>query len=88
MGDKGDGVARVQGFVVFVPGVSKGDWVKIKIKKVLSNVAFADKVKEIEEPSEEQKAAMRNQSRNPQGFADDVDLDALEEGSEDFGEED
>jgi len=38
VGEKGDGIARVGGFVLFVPGVKKGDYVKIKITKVLEKV--------------------------------------------------
>ncbi len=33
VGEKGDGVLRISGFVVFVPGVQKGDYVKVKITK-------------------------------------------------------
>ena len=35
VGEKGDGILRIKGFVVFVPGVEKGDYVKINITKVL-----------------------------------------------------
>ena len=83
MGDKGDGVAKVKGFVIFVNGVSKGEWVRIKIKKVLASVAFADKVKTIE-PQEVK--SERPQMAKPDAFAD-IDLEDLGEGSEDFGEE-
>lgn len=42
VGDKGDGIARVKGFVVFVPGTKLGESVKIKITKVLEKVGFAE----------------------------------------------
>jgi len=82
IGDKGDGVAKVKGFVIFVNGVTKGEWVRIKIKKVLASVAFAEKIKTIE-PQERQE---RPQMQKPDAFAD-IDLEKLGEGSEDFGEE-
>lgn len=41
VGDKGDGVARIDGFVVFVEGAKKGQLLKVRITKVLSSVAFA-----------------------------------------------
>ncbi|MFP4523004.1 MAG: TRAM domain-containing protein [Candidatus Nanoarchaeia archaeon] len=41
VGEKGDGILRVKGFVVFVPGVESGDFVKVKITKVLAKVSFA-----------------------------------------------
>lgn len=43
-GEKGDGLAKKDGFVIFVPSVEVGDKVKIKINKVLKNVAFGEKV--------------------------------------------
>jgi predicted RNA-binding protein with TRAM domain len=40
VGAKGDGIARVKGFVVFVPEVSEGDRKRIQITKVLEKVGF------------------------------------------------
>ena len=48
---RGDGIARIKNFVVFVPGAQKGDTVKIKIKEVRGNHATAEIVSG-EEPSE------------------------------------
>lgn len=42
VGAKGDGIAKVQGFVLFVPGGKEGEEVHIKITKVLRNVGFAE----------------------------------------------
>ena len=36
---KGDGVAKVEGFAVFVPGAEEGDVVKIRITEVKKNCA-------------------------------------------------
>ncbi|CAB3288179.1 Deoxyribonuclease/rho motif-related TRAM [Methanocaldococcus lauensis] len=44
MGKGGDGIARVEGFVVFVPETQKGDTVKIKVTSVKSKFAFAEKI--------------------------------------------
>lgn len=44
VGEKGDGVAKIKGFVLFVPGVKQGEDVKIKVTKVLKNVGFAEVV--------------------------------------------
>ena len=38
---EGDGIARVQGFVIFVPGAKIGDNVKIKVDKVMRRFAIA-----------------------------------------------
>ena len=46
MGREGDGLARIQNFVVFVPGTKVGDQVKVKITRVLRRMAFGEVVKE------------------------------------------
>ena len=46
IGEKGDGIARVKGFVIFVPGTKKGDTVKIKVTRVLRRVGFGEVIKE------------------------------------------
>ncbi len=38
---EGDGIARIQGFVVFVPGTKIGDHVTIKIERVMRKFAIA-----------------------------------------------
>ena len=35
VGGKGDGIAKVKGFVLFVSGAKKGDFLKVRITKVL-----------------------------------------------------
>ncbi|ABE51306.1 TRAM-domain protein [Methanococcoides burtonii DSM 6242] len=39
---EGDGIARVSGFVVFVPNTSVGDEVTIKVTKVMRKFAFGE----------------------------------------------
>ena len=38
---KGDGIARIEGFVIFVPGTRVGDSVKIQVETVKRNFAVA-----------------------------------------------
>jgi 23S rRNA (uracil1939-C5)-methyltransferase len=38
---EGDGIARVQGFVIFVPNTKVGDAVKIRVDKVMRRFAIA-----------------------------------------------
>lgn len=40
---EGDGIARVEGFVIFVPQTKVGDKVKIKVNKVMRKFAIAEK---------------------------------------------
>ena len=41
VGEKGDGLAKKDGFVLFVPNTKQGDQVKVKVTRVLRNVGFA-----------------------------------------------
>lgn len=42
VGSEGDGIAKIDGFVVFVPGTKINDSVKIRITKVLKKYGFAE----------------------------------------------
>lgn len=44
VGSRGDGLAKVQNFVIFVPNTNKGDHVKIKIRDVRSTSAVGEVV--------------------------------------------
>jgi predicted RNA-binding protein with TRAM domain len=46
VGSKGDGIAKIQNFVIFVPGVQKGQKVKIRITQVRSSSAVGEVVSE------------------------------------------
>lgn len=52
VGEKGDGIAKVKGFVIFVPGVKEGEEVKIRINKVLRKVGFGEVIGKSEGTSE------------------------------------
>jgi len=81
VGEKGDGIARVKGFVLFVPSVKEGDEVKIKITRVLSKVGFAEVVGEGSAPKEE---TSEQKSEQP---AEETQEEPQPEDTEDFGEE-
>jgi predicted RNA-binding protein with TRAM domain len=53
VGTKGDGIARVKNFVVFVSNTKKGEKCKIKITQVSRRFAIAEKVGEAKEIKEE-----------------------------------
>jgi len=83
VGDKGDGIAKVKGFVLFVAGVKKGDYVKIKITKVLQNVGFAEVLEKLEKPVRESKFATVNKEE----FEETEKIDESYEDTEDFGDD-
>ncbi|HLC48722.1 MAG TPA: TRAM domain-containing protein, partial [Candidatus Norongarragalinales archaeon] len=43
---KGDGICKIQGFIIFVPGTSKGERCRIRINEVRNRFALAQKVGE------------------------------------------
>jgi translation initiation factor 2 subunit 2 len=42
VGNKGDGIAKIDKYLIFVPGAVKGEVVKAKIKKISGTLAFAE----------------------------------------------
>lgn len=52
VGEKGDGIAKVKGFVLFVPNTREGDEVKVKITRVLRKVGFAEVLGKSDAPVE------------------------------------
>jgi len=46
IGREGDGLARIENFVVFVPGTKVGEEVKVRITRVLRRMAFGEVVTE------------------------------------------
>lgn len=75
VGGKGDGIAKKDGFVLFVPGTKAGDEVRIRVTKVLAKVGFAEKVGAASQSAPSAKPAAPKFDPKPE-------LD-----SEDFGEE-
>ena len=76
VGSRGDGIAKIQNFVIFVPGTEKGQKVKIRITKVRSSSAIGEivtgegeperiVVKEPEETSEESEEEESEESEAP-----------------------
>jgi predicted RNA-binding protein with TRAM domain len=80
VGEKGDGIAKKEGFVLFIPNTKQGDRVKIRVTKVLRKVGFAEVVGDSE--SVEQAEETANEEKAPE----EEEIPEGEE-SEDFGEE-
>lgn len=47
VGRKGDGIAKKDKYTIYVPGVAKGDSVKIKIRKISGSIAFSDLIEKM-----------------------------------------
>ena len=50
VGEKGDGIAKKDGFVLVIPGTQLNDEVRIRVTKVLRKVGFAEVVGEASGP--------------------------------------
>lgn len=46
LGKEGDGITRIEGFVVFVPETKVGEEIKVRITSVRRRFAFAEKISE------------------------------------------
>jgi predicted RNA-binding protein with TRAM domain len=55
MSRRGDGIARIEGFVVFVPNTQNGDHVKIRVTRISSRFAEAEIVSEAAAEEKEEK---------------------------------
>lgn len=64
-GSKGDGIARIKNFVVFVTGVKKGERTRIKITEVRNRFAIGEKVPEASEGVEEKPEATEEVTVKP-----------------------
>lgn len=86
VGEKGDGIAKIKGFVLFVAGVKKGDYVKVKITKVLKNVGFAQIVEKVDRPQRSSRymTITQEELQKPE---ENEDRYAAYEDTDDFGED-
>lgn len=88
VGERGDGIIRTKGFIIFVPNVKAGDFIKLKITKVSSKVGFGEFIEKVEPFEEEQRGRIPTPEelrRRSQGPKEDVsDLLTTEGDTEDF----
>ncbi len=84
VGEKGDGVAKKDGFVLFIPNVKEGDYVRVKVTKVLRKVGFAEVCGDAKQPERQQ---TRDQPRQQKQAEPEEEFNPSEDDSEDFGEE-
>lgn len=73
IGEKGDGIAKVQGYVIIVPNVSKGDKVKVRINAVRGKVSFGEVIGESDSTeSEEDTDSEEDSSEETEEDSDDM----------------
>ncbi len=89
IGEKGDGIAKIKGYVIIVPNVKKGDRVKVKVNAVRGKVSFGEVIGEGSASAEpdEDTVETQNDGEDPDEMNDDAsDVEESEE-TEDAGEE-
>lgn len=82
VGEKGDGLAKVRGFVLFVPGAKEGEDCRVKVTRVLRKVGFADKIGEAQSKPVESEAPAEAAPEEPA-----AEPEPQYEDTETFGEE-
>lgn len=89
VGEKGDGIARVDGFVLFIPGVREGDEVRVKVTKVLSKVGFAEVVGSSSGPVEESTEVIEQEpeAKLQEVESPETEPEEVPEDTTDFGED-
>lgn len=101
VGEKGDGIAKKEGFVLFIPDTKQGDNVRIKVTRVLRRVGFGEVVgsagsseqeapaEDLQEPEELADQSQDEENPNQEEPVEEDELKQAEEtqDSEDFGEE-
>ena len=78
VGEKGDGIAKIKGFVIFVPNAKEGETVKVRITKVLRKVGFGEIVGKGGGKESSKKASMEDSEEEPEEVMED---------SEEFGDD-
>ena len=91
VGEKGDGIAKKEGFVLFVPNAKEGQEVKIRVTRVLRNVGFAEVVGNAGSASEQSENADAEEQQE-EGTSDmpeenTAEPESQEEDTENFGED-
>jgi predicted RNA-binding protein with TRAM domain len=87
VGEKGDGIARKRGFVLFVPSTKEGDEVRIRVTKVLRKVGFAESIGPAQGAIQSEAKPQREQRQEAAYSQPAPAHEPAPEDSEDFGEE-
>ena len=89
VGEKGDGIAKKDGFVLFVPGAKQGDEVRIRVTRVLQKVGFAELVgeKALADESPEAQESEETQEESYDTESSEPEEEYSGKDTEDFGEE-
>jgi predicted RNA-binding protein with TRAM domain len=85
IGEKGDGIAKKQGFVLFVPNSKEGDEVRVRVTRVLRNAGFAEVIGA--STGKPEAAPQKPMPKKEEEEVAELEASSKEHDSEDFGEE-
>lgn len=83
IGEKGDGIAKVEGYVIIVPSTRKGEKVKVKVNAVRGKVSFAEVVERLGEAEPSEKEEETEESEDEEDEELEEEDAGLEEETED-----
>lgn len=86
IGEKGDGIAKIEGYVIIVPNTKKGERVKIKVNAVRGKVSFGEVIERLGEGSVKEDKEDGEMSEDEDEMSDDEDNEEEDE-EEDLEEE-
>jgi predicted RNA-binding protein with TRAM domain len=79
MSRRGEGIARIQGLVIFVPNTQNGDHVKIRVTRISRRFAEAEVVGKEEAEKKEEKLPEQKVEEQPEEEAEVVDKEKAED---------
>ena len=89
VGEKGDGIAKVKGFVIFVAGTKAGERVRIKVTRVLQKVGFGQVLGPAQSASSDQRPAKKaepefdpKEELDTENFGEDTGSESMDDGDE------
>ncbi|MBI2076337.1 MAG: TRAM domain-containing protein [Candidatus Aenigmarchaeota archaeon] len=82
VGAKGDGITKIENFIVFVPGAKKGEECRVKIKEVSNRFAIGEKVGGSQPAEETEEAGEQAEEVEAEEATEESEEEAEESGSE------
>ncbi len=85
VGEKGDGIAKVKGYVIIVPQTKKGERVRIKVNAIRGKVSFGEVIERLEGETEEGEGEpeAETEEKNEESSEGSDDSDNIEDSGED-----
>lgn len=87
IGEKGDGIAKIKGYVIVVPKAQQGKSYNVKITAVRGKVSFGEVVGEAEAPESESMESEESESMESETGEEASEEEPMEESEEELSDE-